>query len=76
MDRPGKTPYPCRYVITSKLVADGPQYSIQIRDWKTGNEVAPDDFSFKNTMNAKKIELGDIPDADELPKIFSLGDSK
>jgi hypothetical protein len=72
----GAHPYPCRYVITSKLVTDGPQYSIQIRDWKSGNEVAPDDYSFKNTMNAKKIELGDIPDADELPKIFSLGDSK
>ena len=72
----GTRPYPCRYVITSKLVADGPQYSIQIRDWKTSNEVAPDDFSFKNTINAKKIELGDIPDADELPKIFSLGDLK
>ena len=72
----GARPYPCRYVITSKLVADGPQYSIQIRDWKTGNEVAADDFGFKNAMNAKKIELGDIPDADELPKIFSLGGSK
>ena len=72
----GTRPYPCRYVITSKLVTDGPQYSIQIRDWKTTNEVAADDFGFKNTMNAKKIELGDIPDADELPKIFSLGDSK
>jgi hypothetical protein len=46
----------CRYVITSKRVSDGPQYSIQIRDWKTGNEVAQDDFGFKNTMNAKKIE--------------------
>ena len=57
----GARPYPCRYVITSKLVADGPQYSIQIRDWKTSNEVAADDFSFKNTMNAKKIELKDIP---------------
>jgi hypothetical protein len=72
----GTRPYPCRYVITSKLVADGPQYSIQIRDWKTGDEVARDDFSFKNTMNAKKIELEDVPDVDELPKIFSLGDSK
>ena len=48
-------------MITSKLVTDGPQYSIQIRDWKTGNEVTPDDFSFKNTMNAKKIELGTSP---------------
>ena len=72
----GAHPYPCRYVITSKLVADGPQYSIQIRDWKAGNEVASHDFGFTNKTSAKKIDLKDIPDADELPKIFSLGESK
>ena len=37
----GERPYPCRYVITSKGVAQSPQYSIQIKDWKTGKEVAP-----------------------------------
>ena len=71
----GARPYPCRYVITSKLVANGPQYSIQIRDWKTGNEVASDDFSFKNATNAKKMDLKDL-DTDELPKIFVPGGSK
>ena len=71
----GDRPYPCRYVITSKLVANGPQYSIQIKDWKTGNEVASDDFSFKNATNAKKIDLKDL-DTDELPKIFAPGGSK
>jgi len=44
---------------------------VRIRDWKTGNEVASDDFSFKT--NAKKMELSD-PDTDELPKIFAVGD--
>jgi hypothetical protein len=67
----GARPYPCRYVITSKLVDDGPQYSVQIRDWKTGNEVASDDFSFKNSTNANKMELKDL-DTDELPKIFAV----
>jgi hypothetical protein len=71
----GARPYPCQYVITSKLVDDGPQYSVQIRDWKTGNEVASDDFSFKNPAGAKKMELKDL-DTDELPKIFSVGGSK
>jgi hypothetical protein len=71
----GARPYPCRYVITSKLVADGPQYSMQIRDWKTGNEVASDDFSFKNSTNAKKVTLSDL-DTDELPKIFAIGGHK
>ena len=71
----GAHPYPCRYVITSKLVDDGPQYSVTIRDWKTGNEVASDDFSFKNSTNAKKLELSDL-DTDELPKIFAVGGPK
>ena len=69
----GDRPYPCRYVITSKLVADGPQYSIQVRDWKTGDEVAADGFSFKNPTKAKKIDLKDIREMDELPKNFVIG---
>jgi hypothetical protein len=75
----GERPYPCRYVITSKLVDQAPQYSIQIRDWKTGNEVAPDDFSFKAPADAKKIDVKDIKNmkgADELPANFSTGASK
>jgi hypothetical protein len=71
----GARPYPCRYVITSKLIADGPQYSVQIRDWKTGNEVAPGDFSFNNPTNAKKMDLKDL-DTDELPKIFAIGGTR
>jgi len=69
----GDRPYPCQYVITSKLIDDGPQYSIQVRNWKTGDEVAADDFSFKNPTMAKKIDLKDIPEMDELPKNFVIG---
>lgn len=75
----GDRPYPCRYVITSKLVDQAPQYSIEIRDWKTGNEVASDDFSFKPPADARKIEAKDIKNmkgADELPDNFSRGDSQ
>jgi hypothetical protein len=71
----GARPYPCRYVITSKLVDNSPQYSVQIRDWKTGSEVASDDFSFKNPAGAQKMDLKDL-DTDELPKVFAPGDSK
>lgn len=69
----GDRPYPCRYVITSKLIADGPQYSIQTRDWKTGTEVAADDFSFKNPTEAQKIDLKDIVEMNDLPKNFTPG---
>jgi len=69
----GDRPYPCRYVITSKHVAGAPQYSIQISDWKTGDEVAADDFSFANATNAGKIELQDLKDAADLPDNFVTG---
>jgi len=69
----GEHPYPCRYVITAKDVDQGPQYSIQIRDWKAGTEVAADDFGFKNMTNAAKIDLSKLTDIDELPKQFAVG---
>jgi hypothetical protein len=69
----GLQPYPCRYVITTKGVDQAPQYSVQIRDWKTGNEVKPDDFAFTNSTNAKKIDIKDAGDTDELPRQFRPG---
>ncbi|CAN7365482.1 DUF2092 domain-containing protein [Mesorhizobium sp. LjNodule214] len=67
----GEHPYPCRYVITSKDVDQGPQYSVQVRDWKTGSDVAADDFGFKNGTDAKKVEAKELTDTDELPAQFS-----
>ncbi len=68
----GEQPYPCRYVITTKEVDQAPQYSIQIRDWKTGTEVATNDFVFK-TADARKVDLKQLVDIDELPKQFAPG---
>ena len=72
----GERPYPCRYSITTKDLPGGPQYTIQIRDWKTGDEVAATDFSFKNTTDAKKVELKDLKGAGDLPEHFMIGESK
>lgn len=72
----GERPYPCRFVITSKLVAGGPQYTVQTRDWKTGGEVAAADFSFKNPTNAKKVDLNNLEGTDELPGHFVIGESQ
>jgi hypothetical protein len=69
----GERPYPCRYVISSKGVDQAPQYSVQIRDWKTGNEAATDDFAFKAPADAKQVDLKDLTDIDELPTQFSIG---
>ena len=72
----GSRPYPCRYVITTTTVEQAPQYSLTIRDWKTGDEVGAEDFSFKNATSAKKMDLADLPNMDELPQIFAVGGRK
>jgi hypothetical protein len=72
----GESPYPCRYVISSKLVTGRPQYTIQMSDWKTGDEVVAADFRFENSTNAVKVELGDLEGAEELPAHFRIGESQ
>lgn len=72
----GKRPYPCRYVITSKLISGGPQYTIQIRDWKTGGEVPATDFRFKNPTKANRVELKDLKGTADLPNHFKRGGAK
>lgn len=72
----GERPYPCRYVITSKLVTDGPQYSIQLRDWKAGDEVAADDFGFKNPTKARKMDLKDIREMNDIPENYVIEGAK
>jgi len=70
----GDKPYPCRFSITSRTVRGAPQYSIQVRDWKTGGEVAMADFTFKNSDNAKKIEIQDVREKfGDLPANFTIG---
>jgi hypothetical protein len=69
----GNYTYPCRYVITAKQVDQGPQYSIQIGDWKSGPEVAAGEYRFTNATNAKKIDLKDLTELNELPKHFVIG---
>jgi hypothetical protein len=68
----GSRPYPCRYVITSTKMAGSPQYTVEVRSWKTGAEVAPDPFSLQLPAGAKKVNPTDLPDFDELPKAFGV----
>jgi hypothetical protein len=68
----GDRPYPCRYVITSTKVKGSPQYTIDVREWKTGDEVASDGFSLAIPQGAKEVKPGGIPDFDELPAIFAV----
>jgi hypothetical protein len=62
----GARPIPRKYVITSKAVAEAPQYTLRIKDWKT--DVPADAFAFKPDQSAKKIAMSDHSDIDEVPQ--------
>ena len=66
----GDNPHPCRYVVTTKEVKGWPQYTVDVRDWKTGADVAADDFAFTPPAGARKLKPGEFPDADELPSVL------
>jgi hypothetical protein len=68
----GSNPHPCRYVITSKEVTGWPQYTIDVRSWKAGAEVASSGLSLEIPKDAKKVELGALQDFDELGGIFKV----
>jgi len=70
----GDKPYPCRFTITSRKVPGGPQYSIQVRDWKTGGEVAATDFTIKNASSLTRLDPKDIRQKfSDLPAHFKTG---
>ena len=78
----GERPYPCRYVITTKHLANAPQYAVQTREWKTGAEVATDDFEFKNPTKIifgkgeiKKL-TNEIPSDARILLLFGGGSSR
>lgn len=73
----GDQPYPCRLVIASTQVSGAPEYSIQVRDWKSGDAVTLGDFTFKNPTNAEKVDVKDIQSKlSDLPDNFVAGEGK
>ena len=72
----GARPYPCRYVITSKKVKGSPQYTLDIRAWKAGGEVASDAFKLEIPPGAQKLTPGQIPDFDDIPSLFKAKGAK
>lgn len=71
----GETPYPCRYVITSKKVDQAPQFTMVIRDWKGGAGSAAS-FSFTPPAGARELtidQLKDLKETSDLPENFRIG---
>lgn len=74
--RTGAQPIPCKFVITSKAETSGPQYTLLITDWKTDAPIGADTFALKAPANAKKVELKDLSDIDEVPPGIVKGGKK
>ena len=69
----GPNPVPHKYVITSKAVTGGPQYTLRISDWKTDIPTPADAFVFTPPADAKKVEFKDLSGIDEVPEGVVLG---
>ncbi|RWQ15766.1 DUF2092 domain-containing protein [Mesorhizobium sp.] len=63
----GPKPIPRRYVITSKNTSQAPQYTLEIRDFKSGSEAPAGSFDFNDAGSAKKVDLSQLEMIDELP---------
>jgi hypothetical protein len=63
----GAKPIPRKFVITSKAVTSGPQYTLLITDWKTDAPIAADAFELHAPAGAKKVEFKELSDIDEVP---------
>lgn len=68
----GDDPHPCRYVVTSKLMALAPEYRVDVHDWKTGDTAVAGGFDF-DPGTATKGELADLRGIDELPDLSGEG---
>ena len=63
----GDRPVPRKYVITSKAVGAAPQYTLRLREWKTGVSPTPDAFAFKPPGGSSGVAITLLKDIDEIP---------
>ncbi len=69
----GDKPHPCRFTITSKMMAQAPSYTIEITEWKPGGNVAAADFQIKPPADAKEVKITELSDIDEVPSLAAQG---
>jgi len=67
----GDRPYPCRLVITTTSAPDAPEYTFDVKSWKTGSEVASEQFKI-DVANARKVTPDELSDFNPLPAVFIL----
>jgi len=72
----GSRPMPCKMVITSKSVGGAPQYTLRLKEWRTGVEPAADAFAFAPPEGATMLDPNDLIHLDELPPPAAAGDGQ
>jgi hypothetical protein len=63
----GDQPVPRKLVITSKTMNSAPQYTLRIKEWKTGMKPSPDAFAFTPPAGAQILDPNALIELDELP---------
>ena len=63
----GERPIPRKLVITSKTLNSAPQYTVRVKEWKTGIEQSQDEFAFTPPAGAKILDPNALIELDELP---------
>ncbi|WP_348626627.1 DUF2092 domain-containing protein [Rhizobium sp. R711] len=63
----GSKPIPIRYIVTSKHVVQAPQYMLEVRNFRTGEDAKLANFAIKIPGDAKKVDLSELGQIDELP---------
>jgi hypothetical protein len=71
--RKGPDPIPCRMVITTKHLAQAPQFSVEVREWKSGHPIPDRDFAFRPRPGERQVPPDQIGDIAEVPKSGSGG---
>ena len=64
----GDRPVPRKMVITSKTLNGAPQYTLRVKEWKTGVSPKPGAFSFVPPDGAERLASDALIDFDELPQ--------
>lgn len=72
----GEKPRPCRFTITSKMLAMAPEYMIEVTSWKDGGDVAADDYSLKTDANTKEVKVEELKGLGDIPEIASGGEAQ
>jgi hypothetical protein len=53
----GPDPVPLRYVITTKSVAQQPQFTAELRNWRPNEPLSDEQFAFQPPADAKRMEF-------------------